>query len=112
MPAFYSCSQEEDLPASQACLGSVERLYGNEPIRKQAKSQRRVLEDASACSTSPARLGLVHTQAVQQSPVAPGMKFRGSIELMVIVAIGVELGFTYEKRLGSLKSHIYSNRKR
>lgn len=59
MPAFYSCSQEEDQLVKQACLGSLGGLYGNKPIRKWAELQNKFLEGASTYFTGPSRLGHV-----------------------------------------------------
>lgn len=57
MPAFYSCSQEEDQLVKQAYLGSVGSLYSNKAIRKWAKLQNKFLEGASSSFTGPSRLG-------------------------------------------------------
>lgn len=88
---------------SQTCLGSVGGFYNTKSIRKWAKSQRQFLEGASTCFTSPAWMGRVHptdnpavpSSIFQRHRVTPAKKFRHNIEIMVIVAIGVELGFIY-----------------
>lgn len=89
---------------SQAFLGNVGGLYNNKKsIRKWAKSQRQFLEGASTCFTSPAWMERVHATdnppvpslVFQKHIVTPAKKFRHHIEIMVMVAIGVELGFIY-----------------
>lgn len=57
VPAFYSCSQQEDQLVKQAYLGSLGGLYGNKPIKKWAKFQNKFLDGANTYFTDPSRLG-------------------------------------------------------